>query len=171
MVYSSGKEDTVNVYPTLPWTPAFDYILSFCAVWKENRSHVKSLTIITVAYLEWNFTVDFHTIWRSPAKFHMVLWYLQLIASKHDTSHQHWNKNLIAVHFRISFILTWCNVNVFQELFVEMIAKDALVYAQQGKRKTLQRKDLGKCCQYVWNAVCSQSVGFSPSWTISITNH
>ncbi|CAB1324475.1 unnamed protein product [Coregonus sp. 'balchen'] len=29
------------------------------------------------------------------------------------------------------------------ELFVEMIAKDALVYAQQGKRKTLQRKDLG----------------------------
>lgn len=26
-----------------------------------------------------------------------------------------------------------------------MIAKDALVYAQQGKRKTLQRKDLGKC--------------------------
>lgn len=31
-----------------------------------------------------------------------------------------------------------------QELFVEMIAKDALVYAQQGKRKTLQRKDLGK---------------------------
>uniref|UniRef100_A0A9J8B2I0 Polymerase (DNA-directed), epsilon 4, accessory subunit n=1 Tax=Cyprinus carpio carpio TaxID=630221 RepID=A0A9J8B2I0_CYPCA len=30
------------------------------------------------------------------------------------------------------------------ELFVEMIAKDALVYAQQGKRKTLQRKDLGK---------------------------
>lgn len=25
-----------------------------------------------------------------------------------------------------------------------MIAKDALVYAQQGKRKTLQRKDLGK---------------------------
>ncbi len=34
----------------------------------------------------------------------------------------------------------------FQELFVEMIAKDALVYAQQGKRKTLQRKDLGQCC-------------------------
>lgn len=31
-----------------------------------------------------------------------------------------------------------------QELFVEMIAKDALVYAQQGKRKTLQRKDLGE---------------------------
>lgn len=30
-----------------------------------------------------------------------------------------------------------------QELFVEMIAKDALVFAQQGKRKTLQRKDLG----------------------------
>lgn len=28
-----------------------------------------------------------------------------------------------------------------------MIAKDALVYAQQGKRKTLQRKDLGKCCK------------------------
>ncbi|KAK1152518.1 DNA polymerase epsilon subunit 4 isoform X1 [Acipenser oxyrinchus oxyrinchus] len=28
------------------------------------------------------------------------------------------------------------------ELFVETIAKDALVYAQQGKRKTLQRKDL-----------------------------
>lgn len=30
-----------------------------------------------------------------------------------------------------------------QELFVETIAKDAYVYAQQGKRKTLQRKDLG----------------------------
>uniref|UniRef100_A0A8C9FBS7 DNA polymerase epsilon 4, accessory subunit n=1 Tax=Pavo cristatus TaxID=9049 RepID=A0A8C9FBS7_PAVCR len=29
------------------------------------------------------------------------------------------------------------------ELFVETIAKDAFVYAQQGKRKTLQRKDLG----------------------------
>ncbi|XP_048143491.1 DNA polymerase epsilon subunit 4, partial [Corvus hawaiiensis] len=28
------------------------------------------------------------------------------------------------------------------ELFVETIAKDAYVYAQQGKRKTLQRKDL-----------------------------
>lgn len=34
--------------------------------------------------------------------------------------------------------------SLLQELFVEMIAKDALVYAQQGKRKTLQRKDLGK---------------------------
>lgn len=32
---------------------------------------------------------------------------------------------------------------ILKELFVEMIAKDALVYAQQGKRKTLQRKDLG----------------------------
>lgn len=32
---------------------------------------------------------------------------------------------------------------VLQELFVETIAKDAYVYAQQGKRKTLQRKDLG----------------------------
>uniref|UniRef100_A0A7M4F3N1 DNA polymerase epsilon 4, accessory subunit n=1 Tax=Crocodylus porosus TaxID=8502 RepID=A0A7M4F3N1_CROPO len=30
------------------------------------------------------------------------------------------------------------------ELFVETIAKDAYVYAQQGKRKTLQRKDLGR---------------------------
>ncbi|XP_005989930.1 DNA polymerase epsilon subunit 4 [Latimeria chalumnae] len=28
------------------------------------------------------------------------------------------------------------------ELFVETIAKDAYIYAQQGKRKTLQRKDL-----------------------------
>lgn len=36
--------------------------------------------------------------------------------------------------------------SVLQELFVEMIAKDALVYAQQGKRKTLQRKDLGELC-------------------------
>lgn len=36
--------------------------------------------------------------------------------------------------------------SVLQELFVEMIAKDALVYAQQGKRKTLQRKDLGEWC-------------------------
>lgn len=30
-----------------------------------------------------------------------------------------------------------------------MIAKDSLVYAQQGKRKTLQRKDLGKCCKEI----------------------
>ncbi|KAM8939320.1 DNA polymerase epsilon subunit 4 [Pelodytes ibericus] len=28
------------------------------------------------------------------------------------------------------------------ELFIETIAKDALIYAQRGKRKTLQRKDL-----------------------------
>ncbi|XP_020636564.3 DNA polymerase epsilon subunit 4 [Pogona vitticeps] len=28
------------------------------------------------------------------------------------------------------------------ELFVETIAKDAFIYAQRGKRKTLQRKDL-----------------------------
>ncbi|XP_053556688.1 DNA polymerase epsilon subunit 4 [Bombina bombina] len=28
------------------------------------------------------------------------------------------------------------------ELFIETIAKDAYIYAQQGKRKTLQRKDL-----------------------------
>ncbi|XP_069596526.1 DNA polymerase epsilon subunit 4 [Ranitomeya imitator] len=28
------------------------------------------------------------------------------------------------------------------ELFIEAIAKDAFVYAQRGKRKTLQRKDL-----------------------------
>ncbi|KAB0393591.1 hypothetical protein E2I00_014019, partial [Balaenoptera physalus] len=30
------------------------------------------------------------------------------------------------------------------ELFVETIAKDAYCCAQQGKRKTLQRRDLGK---------------------------
>ncbi|XP_004068411.1 DNA polymerase epsilon subunit 4 [Oryzias latipes] len=35
------------------------------------------------------------------------------------------------------------------ELFVEMIAKDALVYAQQGKRKTLQRKDLDNAIEAV----------------------
>lgn len=35
----------------------------------------------------------------------------------------------------------------WQELFVEMIAKDAMVYVQQGKRKTLQRKDLGNSDQ------------------------
>lgn len=41
---------------------------------------------------------------------------------------------------------------VLQELFVETIAKDAYVYAQQGKRKTLQRKDLGmRAC-----SVCPQ---------------
>lgn len=40
-----------------------------------------------------------------------------------------------------------------QELFVEMIAKDALVYAQQGKRKTLQRKDLGKWIKHVLNSI------------------
>lgn len=31
-----------------------------------------------------------------------------------------------------------------QELFVETIAKDAYCCAQQGKRKTLQRRDLGR---------------------------
>ncbi|XP_048845862.1 DNA polymerase epsilon subunit 4 [Brienomyrus brachyistius] len=35
------------------------------------------------------------------------------------------------------------------ELFVEMIAKDALVFAQQGKRKTLQRKDLDSAIEAV----------------------
>ncbi|KAK9966261.1 hypothetical protein ABG768_003383 [Culter alburnus] len=35
------------------------------------------------------------------------------------------------------------------ELFVEMIAKDALVYAQQGKRKTLQRKDLDNAIEAI----------------------
>uniref|UniRef100_A0A3Q3R0K3 DNA polymerase epsilon subunit 4 n=1 Tax=Monopterus albus TaxID=43700 RepID=A0A3Q3R0K3_MONAL len=40
------------------------------------------------------------------------------------------------------------------ELFVEMIAKDALVYAQQGKRKTLQRKDLGNHCKDILSGVC-----------------
>lgn len=41
-----------------------------------------------------------------------------------------------------------------------MIAKDALVYAQQGKRKTLQRKDLGKCCKETLNMVCSYSQNY-----------
>ncbi|XP_077058831.1 DNA polymerase epsilon subunit 4 [Siphateles boraxobius] len=35
------------------------------------------------------------------------------------------------------------------ELFVEMITKDALVYAQQGKRKTLQRKDLDNAIEAI----------------------
>ncbi|OXB69425.1 UNVERIFIED_CONTAM: hypothetical protein H355_014097 [Colinus virginianus] len=35
------------------------------------------------------------------------------------------------------------------ELFVETIAKDAYVYAQQGKRKTLQRKDLDNAIEAV----------------------
>ncbi|XP_068447680.1 DNA polymerase epsilon subunit 4 isoform X1 [Clinocottus analis] len=35
------------------------------------------------------------------------------------------------------------------ELFVEMIAKDSLVYAQQGKRKTLQRKDLDNAIEAI----------------------
>ncbi|KAJ8408286.1 hypothetical protein AAFF_G00257000 [Aldrovandia affinis] len=35
------------------------------------------------------------------------------------------------------------------ELFVEMIAKDALVYAQRGKRKTLQRKDLDNAIEAI----------------------
>lgn len=51
------------------------------------------------------------------------------------------------------FIFKCLNINrisQFQELFVEMIAKDALVYAQQGKRKTLQRKDLGKYRKGNW---------------------
>ncbi|XP_074524552.1 DNA polymerase epsilon subunit 4 [Halichoeres trimaculatus] len=35
------------------------------------------------------------------------------------------------------------------ELFVEMIAKDAMVYVQQGKRKTLQRKDLDNAIEAI----------------------
>ncbi|KAJ0032434.1 hypothetical protein NQD34_002515 [Periophthalmus magnuspinnatus] len=35
------------------------------------------------------------------------------------------------------------------ELFVEMIAKDAMVYAQQRKRKTLQRKDLDNAIEAI----------------------
>ncbi|MBN3290031.1 DPOE4 polymerase, partial [Polypterus senegalus] len=35
------------------------------------------------------------------------------------------------------------------ELFVETIAKDAFVYAQQGKRKTLQRKDLDSAIEAI----------------------
>ncbi|CAM4680545.1 unnamed protein product [Lepidochelys olivacea] len=35
------------------------------------------------------------------------------------------------------------------ELFVETIAKDAYVYAQQGKRKTLQRKDLDNAIEVI----------------------
>lgn len=38
---------------------------------------------------------------------------------------------------------------VLQELFVETIAKDAYVYAQQGKRKTLQRKDLDNAIEAI----------------------
>ncbi|KAM6310734.1 DNA polymerase epsilon subunit 4-like [Podargus strigoides] len=35
------------------------------------------------------------------------------------------------------------------ELFVETIARDAYVYAQQGKRKTLQRKDLDNAIEAI----------------------
>ncbi|XP_065508797.1 DNA polymerase epsilon subunit 4 [Caloenas nicobarica] len=35
------------------------------------------------------------------------------------------------------------------ELFVETIAKDAYAYAQQGKRKTLQRKDLDNAIEAI----------------------
>ncbi|XP_063003365.1 DNA polymerase epsilon subunit 4 [Elgaria multicarinata webbii] len=35
------------------------------------------------------------------------------------------------------------------ELFVETIAKDAFVYAHQGKRKTLQRKDLDNAIEAI----------------------
>ncbi|XP_029285826.1 DNA polymerase epsilon subunit 4 [Cottoperca gobio] len=35
------------------------------------------------------------------------------------------------------------------ELFVEMIARDSLVYTQQGKRKTLQRKDLDNAIEAI----------------------
>lgn len=49
----------------------------------------------------------------------------------------------------------------FQELFVETIAKDAYVYAQQGKRKTLQRKDLGMgACSVLTLAKCYCNGGF-----------
>lgn len=35
------------------------------------------------------------------------------------------------------------------ELFVETIAKDAYIYAQRGKRKTLQRKDLDNAIEAI----------------------
>ncbi|NXU55220.1 DPOE4 polymerase, partial [Turnix velox] len=40
-------------------------------------------------------------------------------------------------------------VFALQELFVETIAKDAYVYAQQGKRKTLQRKDIDNAIEAI----------------------
>uniref|UniRef100_A0A671PPZ9 DNA polymerase epsilon subunit 4 n=1 Tax=Sinocyclocheilus anshuiensis TaxID=1608454 RepID=A0A671PPZ9_9TELE len=45
------------------------------------------------------------------------------------------------------------------ELFVEMIAKDALVYAQQGKRKTLQRKDLDNAIEAIDEFAFLEGVG------------
>nr|XP_021141033.1 DNA polymerase epsilon subunit 4 [Columba livia] len=42
-----------------------------------------------------------------------------------------------------------CPWVVLRELFVETIAKDAYVYAQQGKRKTLQRKDLDNAIEAI----------------------
>uniref|UniRef100_A0A8C9KVL5 Transcription factor CBF/NF-Y/archaeal histone domain-containing protein n=1 Tax=Serinus canaria TaxID=9135 RepID=A0A8C9KVL5_SERCA len=48
-------------------------------------------------------------------------------------------------------LLSCVNLSCFalQELFVETIAKDAYVYAQQGKRKTLQRKDLDNAIEAI----------------------
>ncbi|KAJ6652825.1 hypothetical protein lerEdw1_010605 [Lerista edwardsae] len=43
---------------------------------------------------------------------------------------------------KLSDFFSFPSTHNLQELFVETIAKDAYVYAQQGKRKTLQRKDL-----------------------------
>ncbi|XP_032099343.1 DNA polymerase epsilon subunit 4 isoform X2 [Sapajus apella] len=46
------------------------------------------------------------------------------------------------------------------ELFVETIAKDAYCCAQQGKRKTLQRRDLGRVTLRVWGQTRESGAGF-----------
>uniref|UniRef100_A0A8C8B6M8 Transcription factor CBF/NF-Y/archaeal histone domain-containing protein n=1 Tax=Otus sunia TaxID=257818 RepID=A0A8C8B6M8_9STRI len=43
----------------------------------------------------------------------------------------------------------WFCARPSSSLFVETIAKDAYVYAQQGKRKTLQRKDLDNAIEAI----------------------
>jgi hypothetical protein len=47
-----------------------------------------------------------------------------------------------------------------QELFVETIAKDAYCCAQQGKRKTLQRRDLGRVAVVPQGGQGSYGLGF-----------
>ncbi|XP_062065714.1 DNA polymerase epsilon subunit 4 isoform X5 [Lepus europaeus] len=50
-----------------------------------------------------------------------------------------------------------------QELFVETIAKDAYCCAQQGKRKTLQRRDLDNAIEAVDEFAFLEGNNMSPS--------
>lgn len=58
-----------------------------------------------------------------------------------------WNEMIMLERLYLMHHLNrWCSkmISVLQELFIEMITKHAMDYTQKGRRKTVQRRDLGK---------------------------